>query len=303
MNYTATIGVTLGLGFALLGALAYAKKPGRTAPVTQTVRSKDGTRIAFARVGSGPAVILIDGALCYRGMGETGALAALLAPHLTVYTYDRRGRGDSGNTLPYAVDRELDDIDALVAAAGGRVSLWGTSSGAVLALEAARRSRGVDRLALYEAPFIVDGSRPTTEDDWRRIDAAVAAGHRTEAVKTFLQSVGMPWYFIAPLRVLPTWSKLEAIAHTLPYDGAIVKDHQHGRPLAANGWASVTIPTLVMAGTKSPAWMQHGNEALARVLPNATYRTLDGQTHVLEPKAHAGALLEFFTASAGRDQQ
>jgi pimeloyl-ACP methyl ester carboxylesterase len=272
-------------------------------PSSTTVLSKDGTPIAFQRAGSGPAVILIDGALCYRGMGETAALADLLAPHLTVYTYDRRGRGESGDTLPYSVERELDDIDALVTAAGGRASLWGMSSGAVLALEAARRSHGIDRVALYEAPFIVDDSRPTTEADWRRIDAAVAAGRRSEAVKTFLQSVGMPWYFIAPLRLLPMWAKLEAIAHTLPYDGAIVKDYQRGRSLPANRWATVAVPTLVMAGTKSPRWMQHGNESLARVLPNAHYRALDGQTHMLKPRAHAGILQEFFLTSPGQATQ
>ena len=297
MHYTTTIGVTLGL--AVIAVLAYAQrtnstKPAATASVGTTVLSKDGTPIAFQRIGSGPALLLIDGALCYRGMGETAALAGLLAPHLTVYTYDRRGRGESGNTLPYTVDRELEDIDALITAAGGRVSVWGMSSGAVLALDAARRNRGVDRVAVYEAPFIVDDSRHTTEDDWRRIDAAVAAGRRAEAVKTFLQSVGTPWYILAPLRLLPTWSKLEAIAHTLPYDGAIVKDHQRGRPLTANGWATVTVPALVMAGTKSPGWMQHGNEALARVLPNADYRSLDGQTHMLQPQAHAGILRAFF---------
>jgi pimeloyl-ACP methyl ester carboxylesterase len=306
VQYTTTIGVALGL--ASIATLAYSHRSGRTttpagaAPVGESVLSKDGTSIAFQRTGSGPAVILIDGALCYRGMGETAGLADLLAPDLTVYTYDRRGRGRSGNTLPYAVDREVEDIEALVQAAGNRVSLWGTSSGAVLALEAARRIRGVERVALYEAPFIVDDSRPTTEDDWRRIDAAVAAGHRTEAVKTFLQSVGMPWYVITPLRLLPMWPKLEAVAHTLPYDGAIVKDLQRGRPLPANSWATVAVPTLVMAGTKSPDWMQHGNESLARVLPNAQYRALDGQTHVLKPQAHAGILREFFAPAHGRDE-
>ena len=292
------IGVTLGL--ALVATLAYAQRAGRTRPDAPpastggTVVSKDGTAIAFQRAGAGPAVILIDGALCYRGVGETGALATLLSRHLTVYTYDRRGRGQSGDTLPYAVDRELDDIDALVRAAGGRAAVWGMSSGAVLALDAARRNRGVVRVAVYEAPFIVDDSRPTTEDDWRRIDAAVAAGRPSDAVKAFLQSVGTPWYVIAPLRVLPTWSKLAAIAHTLPYDGALVRDHQHGRPLPANGWATIAVPTLVMAGTNSPAWIRHANEALARAVPNARYRTLPGQTHVLDPQAHAGILQAFF---------
>jgi len=140
-----------------------------------TALSKDGTPIAFERIGNGPPVILVDGALCYRGMGESGQLAAFLAPYFTVFTYDRRGRGGSGDTSPYAVEREIEDIAALLSEAGGAAFLWGMSSGAVLALEATNRLRGIKKLALYEAPFIVDNSRPTTERDWVRIAGAVAA--------------------------------------------------------------------------------------------------------------------------------
>ena len=265
-----------------------------TTPSTNTVVSSDGTPIAFQRIGSGPALILVDGALCYRGVGQSGKLAGLLAPHFTVFTYDRRGRGQSGNTLPYAVDREVDDIAAIVDQAGGGASVWGMSSGAVLALEAARRLDGrIRKLALYEAPFIVDDGRPTTENDWRRISEAVAGGRRGDAVKLFMQSVGMPWYFIAPLRFLPIWPRLEAIAHTLPYDRAIVQDNQKGQPLAAHRWATVNAPTLVIAGGRSPRWIRHANEALASALPNAQYRTLEGQTHMLVPHAHVTTLVEF----------
>ena len=164
-----------------------------TTPLANTVGSADGTPIGFEGIGSGPALVLVDGALCYRAVGQSGKLAELLAPHFTVFTYDRRGRGQSGNTLPYAVDREVDDIAAIVGAAGGVASLWGMSSGAVLALEAARRlNGGIDKLALCEAPFVVDDSRATTENDWRRINEAVAAGRRGNAVKLFMQSVGVP---------------------------------------------------------------------------------------------------------------
>lgn len=265
-----------------------------TVPVASTVISEDGTTIAFERIGQGPAVILVDGALCYRGMGESRELAELLCEHFTVITYDRRGRGGSDDTPPYEVAREVDDIAALVSAAGGSASLWGMSSGAVLALEAAVRLRGITKLALYEAPFIVDGSRPTTETQWVRIDEAVVQGHRGAAVKIFLQAVGVPRIVIAVMQLLPLWRKLKAIAHTLPYDGLLVRDQQQGQPLPARRWGNVSVPTLVMDGGKSPAWMRHGSQALARVLPNAQYQTLPGQTHNLKPRAHAPTLAAFF---------
>ena len=263
-------------------------------PVVKTVMSKDGTVIAFERTGSGAPVILVDPALCDRGMGQSRQLAKLLAPHFSVFTYDRRGRGGSGDTAPYAVEREVEDIAALVSEAGGSAYLWGMSSGAVLALEAASRLSGVRKLALYEAPFIVDDSRPTTEDQWIRIGEEVEAGRRGGAVRLFLRMVGVPGFFIALMRLSPVWPKLTGLAHTLPYDGVIVRDYQQGRPLPARRWAAVTVPTLVMDGGKSPRWMRHGNRALSLVLPSAQYRTLDGQTHKLEPKAHAPTLVEFF---------
>jgi pimeloyl-ACP methyl ester carboxylesterase len=259
-----------------------------------TTLSKDGTPIAFDRIGNGPPVILIDGALCYRGIGQSGQLAELLARYFTVFTYDRRGRGGSGDTAPYVVEREIEDIAALLSEAGGAAFLWGMSSGAVLALEAASRLSGIKKLALYEAPFIVDGSRSTPERDWVRIAEALAANRRSEAVKLFLKSVGVPAFFIAVMPLMPMWSKLKAIAHTLPYDGTIVGDNQRGKPLPAGRWASVTVPALVMDGGKSPAWMRQGNRSLADVLRNARYQTIEGQTHVLKPKVHAPILVEFF---------
>jgi pimeloyl-ACP methyl ester carboxylesterase len=266
-----------------------------TSAVVGKAFSKDGTAIAFDRIGNGPPVILIDGALCYRSMGQSGQLAELLAQHFTVFTYDRRGRGGSGDTAPYAVEREVEDIATLLSEAGGTALVWGMSSGAVLALEAANRLSGIKKLALYEAPFIVDDTRPTTAGDWDRISAAVAADRRSDAVKLFLKSVGVPGFVRAlmPL-MIPMWSKLKAVAHTLPYDGAIVRDNQRGKPLPVNRWASVTIPTLVMDGGNSPAWVRHANRSLASVLPNAQCRTLQGQTHMLKPKAHAPTLVEFF---------
>jgi len=258
------------------------------------VTSRDGTFIAFERIGSGPALILVDGALCHRGMGPCGPLATLLAKHFSVFTYDRRGRGESGDTKPYAIEREVDDIAALVAEAGGEAYLWGTSSGAALALEAAKRVGGIKKLATYEAPFIVDNSRSTTERSWIDIDNAVTDNRQSDAVRHFLNAVGAPGFFIAIMRLTPTWAKLTASAPTLPYDGAIVRQYQLGLPLPKDAWTLVTVPTLVMDGGKSPAWIRNGNRALADLLPNAQYRTLAGQTHMLTAKVHAPILTDFF---------
>ncbi|MGH9347599.1 MAG: alpha/beta fold hydrolase [Vicinamibacterales bacterium] len=260
-----------------------------------TTVSKDGTRIAFDRSGKGPALILVDGALCYRASGPSRPLAARLAEHFTVFTYDRRGRGDSGDTAPYAVEREVEDIDALIRAAGETAFVYGVSSGAALALEAANRGLPIRKLALYEAPFIVDDSHPPIPEDFlARLHQAIAANRRGDAVKAFMKLVGVPALFIMLMRFLPVWSKLTAVAHTLAYDITLVQDNERGKPLPATRWAGATVPTLVMDGGRSPAWMRHAMRALADVLPNAKYRTLTGQTHMVKPKSHVPPLVEFF---------
>ena len=263
-------------------------------PTTQAVLSRDGTPIACERRGQGHPLILIDGALCSRAMGPSGPLAKALEGDFTVFRYDRRGRGDSGDTLPYAVEREVDDIEAVLQAAGGEACVWGMSSGAMLALMAAARLPGIRKLALYEAPLIVDDSRATTQGDWATIRQAIVDGRRGDAVSAFLKSVGMPGLLIAFMKLTPIWRKLKAVAHTLPYDGAIVAGDQLGKPLDPARWTSVKVPTLVTDGGKSPLWMQHGNKALAEAVPNASYRTLAGQNHMLKAAAHAPVLTEFF---------
>ena len=257
------------------------------------VVSKDGTAIAYDRVGQGPAVILVDAAMCYRKMGPSAALARLLAEHFTVFTYDRRGRGESGDAPAYTVAREIEDLDAVLQAAGGSAAVWGTSSGAVLALDAATHLAGITKVATYEAPLIVDDGRPTTERDWRQIDQALAAGRRRDAANAFLRLVGVPGFVAAVIRLLPLWSKMKAIAPTLAYDGAIVRDLQRGKPLPTGRWTSLRARVLVMDGAKSPPWMKKGNRALADLL-HAPYRSLPGQTHAVKAKAHAPALMEFF---------
>ncbi len=259
------------------------------------VISRDGSVIAYDRVGHGPPVVLIVGALCSRTLGPGVKLAPMLGRHFTVFTYDRRGRGGSGEGSPYTVQREVEDLEALIKEAGGSVSVFGHSSGAVLALNAAERGLAIGKLALYEPPLIVDRSRPSTEKDWAQIEAFVAEGRRGDAVKVFLKAVGVPAFAVALMRWLPVWAKVTAVAHTLPHDGALVRDLQRGEPLPAGAWADVKAPVLAIAGGKSPAWMQSGTRALSSVLSGAAYRTLDGQTHDVSAKVLAPVLSEFFS--------
>jgi pimeloyl-ACP methyl ester carboxylesterase len=259
-----------------------------------TVASRDGTRIGFDRTGQGPALILVDGALCSRAMGPMAALAQQLAGRFTVFQYDRRGRGESSDTPPYAVEREVEDLAALIAEAGGSAALVGLSSGAALALEAAARGLPVNRLALYEPPFIVDASRaPLPPDFLARMQQLVASDRRGDAVRMFMTAVGVPGFFITLMRFMPAWKKLLAMAHTLPYDFAILEGNQSGHPLPATRWSGAMMPALVLDGGKSPPWMRHGAQALSGVLPNARYRTLPGQTHMVSAAVLAPVLTEF----------
>ena len=261
-----------------------------------TVSSRDGTAIAYERVGDGPAVILVDGALCHRASGPARPLAARLAERFTVYAYDRRGRGDSGDAATYAVQREVEDLEALVAEAGGRVHLYGISSGAVLALDAVAAGLDVDRLAVYEPPFVVDDSRAPIGPEYpEQLRALLAADRRADAVRLFMRQVGLPRVIVALMRVLPAWKQLKAVAHTLPYDAALTVDFQRGTPLDPERWSAVGVPVLVGCGGKSPAWMRTGTAALAALLPDARSCVLPGQTHMVSPKALGPVLSDFFT--------
>lgn len=266
-----------------------------------TVRSADGTTIAFSKAGNGPPLILVDGALCSRSFGPMPKLAAQLTPHFTVYTYDRRGRGESGDTPPYEPDREVEDIEALAEAAEGPVYVHGTSSGAALALEAAKHVRAITKLAVYEPPFIVDGTKEPMPDDFvERMNGLLAEGRRGGAVKMFMRLVGTPAVFTTVMACTPVWRKLKAVAHTLPYDMTLMQDHQRGRPFAAGEWEAVKIPVLVGAGGKSPAWITNGTRELADALPDAEYRVLPGQNHMVRPQAIAPVLTDFYTRSDSR---
>ncbi|OLF17817.1 alpha/beta fold hydrolase [Actinophytocola xanthii] len=270
--------------------------------MTSYVTSADGTRIAYDRIGSGPDLILVDGAMCYRGNGPSGPLAEALADRFTVYTYDRRGRGDSGPGTDVSPDRELEDLEALAKQTGGAPLLYGISSGAVLAADAAARGIGVPKLALYEAPLIVDRAdrEPVPADILEQVTANIEAGRNGRAVADFMRLVGVPALAVAVMRLLPAWSKLKAVAPTLRYDFAFMRGLQQGQPLPTTRWSTVTMPTLVIDGGKSAGWMRTGNRSLAEVLPNAEYRTLDGQNHMVKPAVLAPVLKEFFAGPPSR---
>src|SRR4051794_22264207 len=231
---------------------------GTRRPQMSTVTSADGTTLGFDRRGDGPAVILVGGAFQYRAFDpRTGQLADLLAGRHTVVHYDRRGRGESGDTPPYAVEREVEDLDALIQAVGGSAALFGMSSGAALALDAVAAGLPVSRLAVYEAPFVVDGSRPPAPADYvAHLRALVAEGRRGDAVEYFLTAgAGVPAEIVGQMRHAPMWPGFEVVAHTLPYDAALMDGTTTGGPLPADRWAAVKIPVLVGDGGASPASM------------------------------------------------
>ncbi len=256
------------------------------------VRSRDGTPIAYDQLGQGPPVILVDGAFCSRSFGPMPKLAPVLARDFTVFMYDRRGRGDSGDTAPYAIEREIDDLAALIREAGGSAFVYAISSGAALALEAAASGLSITKLALYEPPFMV--GRPAhvpPVDHHARLVRLVAEGRRGDAVRFYMKDVmGMPGWLVAVFRFLPMWSKLEAVAPSLPYDSTIMGDFS----LPAKRAASLTMPTLVIAGAKSPPVLREAAQRLAEAIPGAEARTLPGQTHNVAAAALAPVLKGFF---------
>src|SRR2546427_3509594 len=244
------------------------------------VISKDSTPIAFDKSGHGPAIILVAGATATR-LAEA-SLAAILAAQFTVFAYDRRGRGESGDTAPYAVEREVEDIDALITEAGGSAFVFGHSSGAVLALEAARLLGGrIEKLAIYEPPFIIDDSRPPVPQDYvPHLNRLIAEGRRSEAVEYFMtDAMLVPAEMVAQMRNTTMWPQIEAVADTIPYDGTIMGDTMSGNPATIRKWASVTVSTLVMVGGASHAFFHNGTQTLVDILPHAQYRTLAGQDH------------------------
>jgi pimeloyl-ACP methyl ester carboxylesterase len=266
--------------------------------MSQTLSSSDGTRIGYEHVGDGPALILVGAAFQHRGLDPSSArLANLLSDRYTVYSYDRRGRGESGDTAPYAVQREIEDLAAVVEAAGGSAALLGGSSGGVLALEAAR-TLPVTKLVMYEPPFIVDDSRPPVPEDYiEHLDALSATDRAGETVEYFMTAaVGVPAEMVAGMRSMPMWPGLEAVAHTVRYDARFMFEHMRGNPASLRRWADVRVPTLVLAGGASPAWLHEAATALVDVLPDATADTLPGQAHDVDVEVLAPAVAAFLSA-------
>ncbi|HEY4222866.1 MAG TPA: alpha/beta hydrolase, partial [Myxococcota bacterium] len=256
---------------------------------------------AYEKIGTGPPLVLVDGALCGRTFGPSAALAPLLADAYTVAYYDRRGRGDSDDKGSYSVDREIDDLVAVVDALGGHACLYGTSSGAALALRAVGSGRVVaDKLVLHEPPFALDGTHTPSPPDFReQIAAFIKSDKRSEAASLFLRVVGVPapGVFFMKHLIPGVWPKMKAAAHTLPYDFAILGDTQSGGALPqdfASAASSIKVPTLVVVGGKSPPWMHHAVTEVASRIAGARERELPGQQHNVAAKAIAPALREFF---------
>jgi pimeloyl-ACP methyl ester carboxylesterase len=282
-------------GLVALAVAALAKAPRADARrPAQQVTSRDGTRIAFDTTGRGPALILVGGALSDRSGGAD--LARLLAPHLTVYSYDRRGRGDSGDTAPYAVRREVEDIEALIDHAGGSAFVYGKSSGASLALQAASAlGDKVRKLALYEAPYDdAEGAAMAWKTFTEELDALLAAHRHAEAIARFMAFVGAPDAAVQQMKASPAWPGMLAMAPTLAYDNAVVGV---GRAVPVGLAAQVKAPTLVMDGSASAGpmpFMRATADQLGRVIPDARRQTLDGQAHDVNAKALAPVLRKFF---------
>jgi pimeloyl-ACP methyl ester carboxylesterase len=257
----------------------------------RTATSTDGTRIAFTKIGSGPSLILVDGAFCYRENGPASKLAPLLARHFTVFSYDRRGRGESGDTPPYAIEKEVEDLRALIKEAGGSASVLAISSGAAVALQAVARGASIARLALYEPPFVTEGGQPRTyEVANAQLDHLLSNGDRAGAVKFFLTDViGVPRPFalVMPLLMRNAWKKNKAVAHTLKYDLKLLSDWS-----VLNG-QSASVPTLVVGGEKSPQLLRDAVSMVAAAIPGSRTKILAGQNHNFSPATLAPVVDEF----------
>jgi pimeloyl-ACP methyl ester carboxylesterase len=254
------------------------------------ILSRDGTPIAYERTGHGPAVILVSGAMSTGG--TVAPLAVPLSERFDVLVYDRRGRGASGDTAPYAVAREVEDLAALIEAAGGEACLCGISSGGALVLEAAASGLPVRRAAVYETPYadFLDGGAERNAEYTEQLTAALAEGRRGDAVELFLRLTGMGEGMIQGARQSPMWPGMEAVAPTLAYDNSVMA----GGLVPRDRLASITVPLLAVAGGASPEWMREGTRAVAEAAPTGSYRVLEGQTHMVDPTALGPVLAEFF---------
>jgi pimeloyl-ACP methyl ester carboxylesterase len=261
----------------------------------ETVTSSDGTTIAFDRLGDGPPVIVVCGAMCDRALMHP--TAEELAKHFTVFNYDRRGRSGSADTAPYAVEREIEDIGALVVEAGGEASVYGHSSGAGLVLHAAAHGLPIAKLALHDPPYVLDGdqvARRSSREYGEKLKAMLSEDRRGDAVELFMKLVGMPLEMIEEMRHTPRWSELEALAPTLAYDSEVMGDIGRGGTIPVDMSSRVTIPALVLSGGADYPWMTDVGRRLADAMPNGRHRVLEGQEHSVPPEVLVPVLAEFF---------
>jgi pimeloyl-ACP methyl ester carboxylesterase len=260
------------------------------------VKSKDGTEIAYTKVGTGPALIIVFGATAFRETApEEATLAEMLAPNFTVITYDRRGRGESGNTLPFAPKREIEDIAALIQMAGGRANVLGYSSGSVVALEAAASALPIDKLVMYEPPIILPGQPfpPPPADYVETLNRLAQSDDKGAPFAYFMQSLGTPPEALEEMKKTPIWPVMESIGPTIAYDGQFMFDAYFTAGKFPARWKHALMPVLILDGDASFPFMNAAANAVATQLPNATRKTLSGQDHGPKPEAIAPVLREF----------
>lgn len=269
----------------------------------KTATSKDGTKLAYEEVGAGPPLLLVDGAFCGREFGPSAPLAALLQKSFRVVYYDRRGRGASQTTAPYALEREIEDVACMLEVLGGKANVYGVSSGAALAMRAAGAGLGVERLVVYEPPFALDGTHTPSPADYReQVGALLREDRRDDAVKLFMRVVGVPGFAIFLMRLFPNvWPKLRAAAPTLTNDFAALGETQSGGPLPDDlrkALAAIRAPTLAASGGKSPPWMHHAAKTVAASIPGATHEVVPKQDHNVAAKAIAPLLERHFRSAS-----
>jgi pimeloyl-ACP methyl ester carboxylesterase len=262
----------------------------------EKVTSRDGTTIAFDRLGDGPPVIVVCGAMCDRALMRPTAQE--LAKRFTVFNYDRRGRGDSDDTTPYTVQREIEDIGALVAEAGGAASVYGHSSGAGLVLHAAAHGLPMAKIVLHDPPYAPDGdeeARRSSREYGENLKAMLSEGRRGDAVELFMTMVGMPQEMIEGIRHTPRWAELEAMAPTLAYDSEVMGDVGKEGTIPVEQASRVTVPALVFTGGADYPWMIEVGRRLAEAMPDGRHRVLEGQEHTVPPEVLVPVLEDFFS--------
>jgi len=257
----------------------------------KTATSKDGTILAYDVYGTGKPLIYITGASCFRNFKPIVDDAKLFANEFRVYNYDRRGRGDSGDTPPYAMEREIEDIEAIIDAAGGKAFLFGHSSGGVLALEAASKlGTKVEKIVIYDPPYVhteIEKAKYQTLAD--TVSSLLAKGENKRAMKVFLSGIGMPKLFVWLLPIFPGWKTMHSLAPTLTYDIELTKDFP---PL--DRFKHIETPVIVLVGEKSPESMHAIGSQIAAAIPHAVFEKIVGQDHMVSAKVLLPKLTKFF---------